>query len=92
MKDPVRIFGCGRGFHLPNGLRGHANRREPCDWADRRAAQERLSLPEALLTERCVVPAWLEILINLIGYAGFIAVATWHKSSDEESMERCDRR
>jgi hypothetical protein len=38
------------------------------------------------------VPAWLEILINLIGYAGFIAVATWHKSSDEESMERCDRR
>ena len=21
MKDPVHIFGCGRGFHLPSGLR-----------------------------------------------------------------------
>ena len=41
------------------------------------------------------MPAWLEILINLIGYAGFIAVATWHKSSDEKWMDRCgpgDRR
>lgn len=30
------------------------------------------------------MPAWLEILINVIGYAGFIAIATWHRSSDEK--------
>ena len=26
------------------------------------------------------MPAWLEILINLIGYGGFIAIAMYHRS------------
>jgi hypothetical protein len=92
MKDPVCIYGCGRGFHLPIGLRAMSTEREPYDLADRHAAQERLSLREIPLAERCVMPAWLEILINVIGYAGFIAIATWHKSSDEEMMNRCGPR
>ena len=25
----------------------------------------------------------MDILVNVIGYAGFIGIATWHKSSDE---------
>jgi hypothetical protein len=29
------------------------------------------------------LPAWMEILVNVIGYAGFLGIATWHKSSDE---------
>ena len=29
------------------------------------------------------MPLWLEILINVIGYAGFIVVATFHKPSRE---------
>ena len=29
------------------------------------------------------LPLWMEILVNVIGYAGFIGIATWHKSSDE---------
>jgi hypothetical protein len=29
------------------------------------------------------LPAWMETLVNVIGYAGFIGLATWHKSSDE---------
>ena len=29
------------------------------------------------------MPVWLEILLNLIGYAGFVAVATFHKPSGE---------
>jgi len=38
------------------------------------------------------MPPWLEILINVIGYAGFIAIATWHKSSpDEELTDRLGR-
>ena len=24
------------------------------------------------------LPAWIEILLNVIGYAGFIGIATWH--------------
>ena len=26
------------------------------------------------------MPVWMEIVINVIGYAGFIAVATYHRS------------
>jgi len=29
------------------------------------------------------LPAWMDILVNVIGYAGFIGIATWHRSSDE---------
>lgn len=32
--------------------------------------------------------AWMEILINLIGYAGFIAIATYHKAPDEKLPDR----
>jgi hypothetical protein len=27
------------------------------------------------------MPVWMEILINVIGYAGFVVVATFHKPS-----------
>jgi multisubunit Na+/H+ antiporter MnhF subunit len=26
------------------------------------------------------MPAWLEILLNVIGFAGFIAIAKYHKA------------
>jgi hypothetical protein len=29
------------------------------------------------------LPAWMDILVNVIGYAGFIGIATRHKPSDE---------
>ena len=29
------------------------------------------------------MPVWIEILVNVIGYAGFVAVATWHKPSPD---------
>lgn len=29
------------------------------------------------------MPVWMEILLNVIGYAGFIAIATFNRSSDE---------
>jgi hypothetical protein len=34
------------------------------------------------------MPAWIEILINVIGYAGFIAIATYHRSSDHHPGEK----
>jgi hypothetical protein len=27
------------------------------------------------------MPIWMEILLNVIGYAGFVAIATFHKPS-----------
>jgi hypothetical protein len=32
------------------------------------------------------MPLWLEILINVIGYAGFIAIAMSHKSEDKQDQ------
>ena len=29
------------------------------------------------------MPVWMEILLNVIGYAGFVVVATFHKPSGE---------
>lgn len=34
------------------------------------------------------MPAWMEILINVIGYAGFVAIATFHKSPAEKLPDR----
>jgi hypothetical protein len=34
------------------------------------------------------MPAWMEILINVIGYAGFIGIAKYHKPPDENTRER----
>ena len=34
------------------------------------------------------MPPWMEILLNVIGYAGFIGVATFHKPADENAPDR----
>jgi hypothetical protein len=87
MKHPVGIFGCGRGFSLwRERPRAHAER-EPCDRAGLIIGLRRNQLGPcgANLGERCIMPAWMEILINVIGYAGFVAVATYHRSPDHQS-------
>jgi hypothetical protein len=33
------------------------------------------------MTSLCL-PAWMELLLNVIGYAGFIGLATWHKTAN----------
>ena len=30
------------------------------------------------------MPVWMEILVNVIGYAGFIGIATYHKRPNEK--------
>ena len=32
------------------------------------------------------LPAWMDILVNVIGYAGFVVIATW-QSSDEVTTD-----
>jgi hypothetical protein len=36
------------------------------------------------------MPPWLEVLLDVLGFAGFIGVATWMKSSSGEN-KRADR-
>ena len=39
------------------------------------------------------LPAWTEILVNVIGYAGFIIIATWHANFRKmKRKERADHR
>ena len=33
------------------------------------------------------MPVWMEVLLNVIGYAGFVGVATFNKSSQEAAGE-----
>jgi hypothetical protein len=37
------------------------------------------------------MPVWLEVLINVMGYAGFIAIAMYHRPSSEELPDRDPR-
>ena len=34
------------------------------------------------------MPPWMEVLLNVIGYAGFIGVATYHRSSSKKLPDR----
>lgn len=34
------------------------------------------------------MPIWLDIVINVIGYAGFIAIATYHRSPNDKLSDR----
>ena len=81
MKDPVCIFECRRGFHCqrlqPYAIASHAIGGSDLDYAGTNTALR------VIFGERCVMPAWMEILINVIGYGGFIAIATYHRSPNE---------
>jgi len=37
-----------------------------------------------------IVPPWLEILLDFIGFAGFVGLAIWHKAprKDDEGARR----
>jgi hypothetical protein len=34
------------------------------------------------------MPPWMEILLNVIGYAGFIGIAKYHKPSHQTEADR----
>jgi hypothetical protein len=34
------------------------------------------------------MPAWMEVLLNVIAYAGFIGIAVYHRSSSKKLPDR----
>jgi hypothetical protein len=38
--------------------------------------------------EESLMPLWMEILINFIGYAGFFGIAMFNKTSDETRTDQ----
>src|SRR5882757_681236 len=81
MKDPVGHLRIPAGFFI-GAICDAAKVPTPCDaswptaaWNHRRPSG--ISLPGGSF-----MPPWMELLLNVIGYAGFIAVAKYHKPSD----------
>jgi hypothetical protein len=48
---------------------------------------ERTTASGILSLRRSLMPPWMEILLNVIGYAGFIGIAKYHKPSDKTETE-----
>jgi hypothetical protein len=38
----------------------------------------------ALPQEAQQMPLWMEVLLNVVAYAGFVAIATYHKPSGDD--------
>ena len=37
------------------------------------------------------MPVWMEVLINIVGYAGFVGIATFNRSSGDETADSAGR-
>ena len=37
------------------------------------------------------MPVWMEVLINILGYAGFVGIAMFNRASDDQAAEQADR-
>jgi len=72
MKDPIGVSGCRWGFQL---------------W-ESRAAFGNERCPGILSRKGFVMPVWMEVLLNVIGYAGFVGVATFNRSAEEPPQAR----
>jgi hypothetical protein len=86
MKDPVGVFGCRRGFVL--GISGGRCGAMRIGLAACRCLREQIA-PFGLLSGRgAPMPPWLELLLNVIAFAGFIGIAKYHKSRSEKLPDR----
>ena len=73
MKDPIGVSGCRWGFSVL-GLRGGVRERTLC--------------AGILSRKGFVMPVWMEVLLNVIGYAGFVGVATFNRSAEKPPQAR----
>ena len=37
------------------------------------------------------MPVWMDVLLNIIGYAGFVGVATFNRSAEEPPQARGEK-
>jgi hypothetical protein len=82
MKAPIGVFGCRWGFSV-------SQRR----WQQSRASSGGTKhVPrEFSPDEGFAMPIWMEILLNVIGYAGFVAIATMNPCADEAAAGQAQR-
>ena len=57
--------------------------------AARRSMLEQIAAFRIILSDRgAPMPPWLEVLLNVIAFAGFIGIAKYHKSRGEKLPDR----
>lgn len=79
-EDPVSISAVLAGFSVSSLFAASllANREQA------RPAHVEVAFPQE---KRLVMPAWLEVLLNLSGYAGFVALATRGAACPQDSAD-----
>ena len=82
MKAPIGVFGCRWGFSVS----------QRC-WQQSRSSGggTKHVLWEFSPDEGFAMPIWMEILLNVIGYAGFVAIATMNPCADEAAARQAQR-
>jgi hypothetical protein len=74
------------GFFISGGVRAGAMR---ISLAARRCVLERIAAHRIVVSDRgAPMPPWLEVLLNVSAFAGFIAIAKYHKSRSEKLPDR----
>ena len=87
MKDPVGHLRIPAGFFISRFfISRHWRRRGQANY--RRGSAERMTTFGILSSRRSPMPPWMEVLLNVIAFAGFIGVAKYHKPSDENAPKR----
>ena len=81
MKAPIGVFGCRWGFSVSERRRQQS----------RSGGGTKHVLREFFPDEGFAMPIWMEILLNVIGYAGFIAIATMNPCADEAAVRQAQR-
>ena len=83
MKDPVGVFGLRRGFSFQGRRRPHQI------FTVRRRAREPIATSRICSRKRgALMPPWLEVLLNVAGFTGFIGIAKYHKPRSEKLPDR----
>ena len=92
MKDPVRVLGRWRGFSLDVTASHRLSHATGACLPSVRAGTARscqaLSWKTFISERGATMPAWLEILLNVIGFAGFIGIAKYHKAPGGKLPDR----
>jgi hypothetical protein len=47
-----------------------------------------IGLSDYLSRRGAPMPPWLEVLLNVLGFAGFVAIAKYHRSRSEKLPDR----
>jgi hypothetical protein len=85
MKAPIGVFGCRWGFSVSK-RRWQQSRLDPTSRLQGGGTNQ---VPwEFSPDEGFAMPIWIEILLNVIGYGGFVAIATMNPCADKAAARQ----